>query len=110
VSAAQHTPGPWAIDETWLYDKEHPEWRAIVSNFDEHYNRMSVSGHIGGANARLIAAAPELLEALKACRLELWYCQSQLASHGQTGCEGDSVSRALKAGADAIARATGADA
>ncbi|WP_311271250.1 hypothetical protein [Sphingobium sp. WCS2017Hpa-17] len=57
------------------------------------------------ADRALFLAAPELLTALKACRLELDYCQRQLAAHGQTGSPNDSVSRALAAGAAAIAKA-----
>ena len=55
--------------------------------------------------ANLIAAAPELLAALKACRLELHYCSLQLCGSGWT--EGASVKAALKAGIDAITKAQG---
>ena len=61
----KHTPGPWSIDLEWHSD-EHPEWRSVIGPIADDYSRMMVSGHIGEANARLIAAAPELLEALKA--------------------------------------------
>jgi hypothetical protein len=56
-----HTPGPWTIDEEWVYPEEHPNWAAVRIG-DQG---MSVNGHIGIANARLIAAAPDLLHALK---------------------------------------------
>ena len=55
--------------------------------------------------ANLIAAAPELLAALKACQLELHYCSLQLCSSGWT--EGATVTAALKAGIDAITKAQG---
>lgn len=55
-----HTPGPWFV-------KVNPIWHAVRS-----YNSDYVAEHIRGAsdaqraaNARLIAAAPDLLEALK---------------------------------------------
>lgn len=47
----------------WLPD-EHPDWRCIIIESDDKHFRTRVSGHIGEANARLIAAAPELLETL----------------------------------------------
>lgn len=68
--------------------------------------RLDIDG-IDCADARLIAAAPQLFEALTACRLELDYCQRQLAAHGQTGHANDSVSRALAAGNAALALAKG---
>jgi hypothetical protein len=61
-----HTPGPWVIDETDSSSSivqtvktgfavhEHPEWGSINS-------RVEIR-----ENARLIAAAPELLEKLEA--------------------------------------------
>jgi hypothetical protein len=55
--------------------------------------------------ANLIAAAPELLAALKACQLELHYCSLQLCSSGWT--QGSTVTAALKAGIDAITKAEG---
>ena len=65
MSESKHTPAPWFIDSSWGPTDSHPDWRAIVSCFDDGCHRMSVSGHIGEANARLIAAAPDLLEALE---------------------------------------------
>ena len=58
------TPGPWVIDLDWLPD-EHPDWRCIIIESGDKHFRTRVSGHMGEANARLIAAAPELLEALR---------------------------------------------
>lgn len=59
----KHTPGPWEIDS---------EQPSTVKKFT-HGNRLSIATVHGGygektrrtANARLIAAAPELLEALE---------------------------------------------
>jgi len=58
------TPGPWVIDLDWLPD-EHPDWRCIIIESGDKHFRTRVSGHMGEANARLIAAAPDLLEALR---------------------------------------------
>ena len=58
---SKHTPGPWSISRHWGPCKEHPEWASI----DIGEDFKCASGHIGEANARLIAAAPVLLEALQ---------------------------------------------
>jgi hypothetical protein len=66
-----HTPGPWASDPTVSFH-DRPDLPCVV---DEH--RLIVAqcwddGHSEDeceANARLIAAAPELYEALRMCLL-----------------------------------------
>jgi hypothetical protein len=60
-----HTPGPWIEQEEVGFVEIHPAHNELftvahVKGFDMHEAR---------ANARLIAAAPELLEALKAVAL-----------------------------------------
>ena len=134
MTNATHTPGPWVVhgafythgvkgdvfakDAKDVFDAT-PVCRVVapVSHrqtkkggpFDALHaiGERKQQAPVIEANARLIAAAPELLEALEACRLELDYCQRQLAAHGQTGHANDSVSRALAAGAAAIAKAKG---
>ena len=60
---AKHTPGPWKVEADGLSvstvsDFGHDQWaRLAVCASDPH-------GH-GEANARLIAAAPDLLKALE---------------------------------------------
>lgn len=63
---SQHTPGPWGAyqlkghegsDFWWISAGNRNGWKGA--------SYMQVSGQIGEANARLIAAAPELLEALE---------------------------------------------
>jgi hypothetical protein len=51
---SKHTPGPWEFSHTWVQtvDKKTP-----IANFNFYASTE--------ANARLIAAAPELLEALR---------------------------------------------
>ena len=81
MSASKHTPGPWWLET----DPEHFDSLTTVTGGQ----RMNAKPHawpaypltvqVGGtatlnemqANARLIAAAPDLLEALKQCRLAL---------------------------------------
>jgi hypothetical protein len=56
-----HSPAPWTVSPD-------PEWpaEAFSVNGKDH---MEIAGRIGKqGDARLIAAAPELLAALEACR------------------------------------------
>jgi len=61
MSNAQHTPGPWERDDGYIVSLHNHEKIATVHDWtteDEDIDRAK-------ANARLIAAAPELLEALE---------------------------------------------
>lgn len=70
----KHTPGPWAA-------RKDPEGLAIVGGSGEYPGLPEYVGMIKNiygrdeANARLIAAAPELLEALKEIHADtsLWW-------------------------------------
>ena len=77
---AKHTPGPWkAEDQTKTWNGKEGDWRwgwrvstspanihlAQVGNVDAFHKAQA------GANARLIAAAPDLLAALSRVR-EAW--------------------------------------
>ena len=57
-----HTPGPWAVSQDALWFAEGPSVRTPA----RHIARMWGDTPEDQANARLIAAAPELLEALRA--------------------------------------------
>jgi hypothetical protein len=75
-----HTPGPWAYDDVRVYAPAFDK-KVVVTRDDgtvhEHgrglvalpYSCGPLGAEFGGcqANARLIAAAPELLGVLKAC-------------------------------------------
>lgn len=78
-------------------------------SFDEapEQYELTEDGEEAIANAHLWAAAPDLYEALRQCRTELHFCAQQLAAHGQPGHSEDSVSRALKVGEAALAKARG---
>lgn len=79
MSTAKHTPGPWHATQwgkTVVIDA--PEYLGLAHL--NHIGNIMANGRpalaIDKANARLIAAAPEMLEALKAL---LW----QHDNHGQ---------------------------
>lgn len=59
----KHTPGPWIIET----DLENSEHIIIVDSRTESYILAGPFNENHRADARLIAAAPELLEALQIC-------------------------------------------
>ena len=68
---SKHTPGPWTIHDLDV-DGDGRFWVKIYSGTPEDPNSMEcvvndidVSDDAGKANARLIAAAPEMLELLR---------------------------------------------
>lgn len=90
MSAAGHTPGPWS------YDGDGFESAAAADTGTDGYTVFSVDAEgqlvenicniddagddlISEANARLIAAAPELLEALRNTRAALAYALSEMS-------------------------------
>lgn len=61
MNEAKHTPGPWSVDESNAIVGEklddHPIWlRPVIARF---------ATGVRPADARLMAAAPDLLEALQ---------------------------------------------
>lgn len=105
----KHTPGPWDVSRPLSPD--HP-WISARCNHDrapdgsEFY--MSVSGLCNEADARLIAAAPEMLEAIRFARNEL-----MLVRDGHTGGVPNSIVALIPEAIEridaAIAAATGED-
>jgi len=91
MSAGKFTPGDWSTGPAWI----------VKSDDGNHICDCSLSYIIGPhqqeANARLIAAAPELLEALQNL---LDYCES--TSNGEPGWPRDAPEKAKAA----IAKAT----
>lgn len=99
----EFTPGHWQVFPSESIAKEYPESRYGIQTYPSGY-LVADCGNVGNtharANARLIAAAPELLEAAK---LVLMYLETDLA-------EADGpVNTCATVLADAIEKATGED-
>ena len=64
ATKTQHTPGPWKIERIGVGDIEENDSRWMVTGRGRIIADPGAD-KIGRANARLIAAAPEMLEALR---------------------------------------------
>ena len=62
---SKHTPGPWHIDPAAEYDAAEYDINAKDSDIASVWQDNKSDDQEAEANANLIAAAPELLEALK---------------------------------------------
>lgn len=83
MNQPKHTPGPWTHDPIWSNRVVMPDYSYIwIIGYDSKGGPIHVARVDGPreeqctANARLIAAAPELLEALK---LLLAECDQQVS-------------------------------
>lgn len=99
-----HTPGPWRVQsflqEGWLIVENRSRCVCRCYAYKEgHANDMEQE-----ANARLIAAAPDLLEALEECRGQLALIESKSAY------EQPFVLRLIARADAAIAKAKGGEA
>lgn len=64
----RQTPGPWLSKElAWQYDGSHALMWCDKSKGGEHWRRLDeqCNGRFSAPDARLLAAAPDLLDALK---------------------------------------------
>ena len=85
----KHTPGPWeSLDDCVRVDRP--------SDPDHHMMVCSIPGFLTGnkANARLIAAAPELVEA---CRVALSYFNALMQDLSGDGWEENHLRTQLRA-------------
>jgi hypothetical protein len=100
---SKHTPGPWVVspDSVTTVMEVGPLKRFIAHATDLSVKCSSKEYDERDSNARLIAAAPEMLEALKwtLARVE------RLAPH--KAIEGDAALYEIAAARAAIAKATG---
>ena len=106
----QHTPGPWSAvtppssagDYRWIEAGEHlSSFVAIIPAT----GRRAVEIYEALANARLIAAAPELLAALQA----LFEHCSMIHNTWGDGCNQKQADAAIAAGRDLLAKLNGGE-
>ena len=105
---AQHTSGPWRLGKDEMGEL-HTVWGAqagvaITSVFDNVFGPDCPPQAEATANARLIAAAPDLLAALR----EMVYAATHLSAMDPTGAHdctisGDTLAKARAAIAKAVA-------
>ena len=94
----KHTPGPWVVKSARSGFYVESQFDVIVDSLDECGRYGAIDNE---ANARLIAAAPELLKALKALIENVGSC----ICYDQS--EGECLAKAWKMAAVAIAKAEG---
>ena len=98
MTQTTHTPGPWFIDGTAsddCLDVYHHNGRICMIYCDSTQNPTAEDLAEAEANARLIAAAPDLLAAL-----------SNIILSSDANC-GDSLANAIEAARNAINKAKG---
>lgn len=102
MSEAKHTPGPWSLDpeDKSIVGKDEDLAIATIENIDVGGDKGFHFGEESRANARLIATAPELLEALQLLG------DVGCFEHGMLGNHNDILSAVSKS-LSAIAKATG---
>jgi hypothetical protein len=100
---SEHTPGPWRLNSDALLVGNDALKMSIAIAYDSSTAADGVSREEMKANARLIAAAPDLLEALKGALDSLLYVQSEYGDQvGGWGVRDDRIRKAR----EAIAKAT----
>lgn len=100
MSAVKHTPGPWVAFYKAKYDEWHVSVPIAGSSMKWALFDDGIRSENPEADARLIAAAPELLEALRAI---------ETAAENDSDCLPESATwKAINAARAAIAKAGGA--
>lgn len=102
---SSHTPGPWKVVRRVVKDEEGEEYRAFHIDAPSHRTMAELfephpafrKTAEAEANANLIAAAPDLLAALK----------SMLTSHGDLACCDQGECLSCREARQAVARAEG---
>ena len=98
-----HTPGPWEVDDESIYAKNSDgSWQQVAELPGWRTNKGEVMSDTDRANARLIAAAPDLLAACHALM------RAEPMQEGKRGGEiMGQISLAIDAARAAIAKAKG---
>ena len=93
---SKHTPGPWKVDKV----KRHP-W--VVTCTDKNLGCQNTLVEVGyKPNARLIASAPELLEA---CKTLMVFCKAYKNQNKGTALWNESDESDLQKAEQAISKA-----
>jgi len=92
---SKHTPGPWSLNA---------QANALGASVTSTVNKVRLTSHIPIADARLIAAAPEMLEALQQAQKSLAWANVALDIP-----EHSTFRENMAIVAAAIAKATGGD-
>lgn len=95
----KHTPGPWTYDDVWSLVTG-PKGEEIAAVHAAQSNPKRCDKGIAQANAHLIAAAPELLEALSTM-------QSMMKQYGMVPDANDPFHPVWCRAESAILKATG---
>jgi hypothetical protein len=98
---AKHTPGPWEREHCDIYGPYSGRQQLIATAYKEERGRNTVDdGEEAIANACLMTAAPDLLEALKQARADMYAIRSRFS--------GSQIETVFESMADAaIAKAEG---
>ena len=107
MSVGKHTPGPWRWQKCMLTKEITVTGNNYLGGLDNRVSKLYPAARVPEdqalANACLIAAAPEMLEALKAARIAVKCCFTHVKSEtGRLSAERD-----LEMVDAAIAKATG---
>jgi hypothetical protein len=104
VSDAKHTPGPWRVSPYGDgFEVEQTDGKAVAQAFQTNPVRNADSHIERRANARLMSAAPELLDEL---RYLVEIAEAAMRAANRDGCEYD-IGEMLEAPRAAILKATG---
>jgi hypothetical protein len=82
TTQAKHTPGPWTADRDGFIHGTHGPARPFVGRIDDDHNDGQTA-----ANRRLVAAAPEMLEALRAMVARAPFIDQSVTAEGLANCE-----------------------
>ena len=108
MSQAKHTPGPWVVDGDVIRgDQQRNGSISVASMLDVSYPYGRRAGESKHANARLIAAAPDLLDAAKL--VIAWYEAEDDHSKADFYQRMDMCRESESALRAAIAKATGGE-
>jgi hypothetical protein len=93
--SANHTPGPWRAENGIIKFITHGKWFTVARIDKPRFTQEGIE-----ANSRLIACAPELLEALQ-------QIEAQLSEHPEANTGNSKVHFAMHKARAAISKAKG---